>query len=132
MTQPGTAKQEPEASRSSLRRQLLRWLLPAMLLLLAAGALTAYTVALRSAISAYDRSLLDTALALAGQIQGQNGEPVLNLPKAAQEILLTDKYDQIFFRVLTADGRNIAGNYPERVNRPRKAKSPTNDAPRRA
>lgn len=96
--------------RPSLRRQLLHWLLPAMLLLLAAGALTAYSVALRSAVRAYDRALLDTAHALAGQIQASNGESVLNLPKAAQEILLTDKYDQIFFRVLTADGHDIAGD----------------------
>lgn len=94
----------------SLRRQLLHWLLPAMLLLLAAGALTAYSVALRSAVRAYDRALLDTAHALAGQIQASNGKAVLNLPKAAQEILLTDKYDQIFFRVLTADGHDIAGD----------------------
>lgn len=95
---------------NSLRRQLLRWLLPAMLLLLAAGALTAYSIALRSAIRAYDRALLDTALALAGQIRSSEGQPVLNLPKAAHEILLTDKYDRVFFRALTADGRDIAGD----------------------
>lgn len=82
-----------------------------MLLLLAAGALTAYSVALRSALHAYDHALFDTALAIAGQIHGRNGEAVLNLPSAAQEILLTDKYDQIFFRVLTADGRDLAGDH---------------------
>jgi len=95
---------------SSLRRQLLRWLLQAMLLLLAAGALTAYSVALGSAVRAYDRALLDTALALAGQIRSSAGQAVLNLPKAAHEILLTDKYDRVFFRVLTADGHDIAGD----------------------
>lgn len=100
----------PSRAASSLHRQLLRWLLPAMLLLLAAGALTAYSIALRSTIRAYDRSLLDTALALAGQIQTSRGEAVLNLPKAAHEILLTDKYDRTFFRVLTADGRDVAGD----------------------
>lgn len=97
-----------------------------MFLLLAAGALTAYSVALGNAIRAYDRALLDTALALAGQIQTRNGEPTLSLPKAAHEILLTDKYDQIFFRVLTADGRDIAGDHalpappdlPAEENRP--------------
>ena len=54
--------------RPSLKRLLLIWLLPAMLLLVAAGGLTAYGIALRSATQAYDRALLDTALALAGQI----------------------------------------------------------------
>lgn len=94
----------------SLRRQLLRWLLPAMLVLLAAGALTAYSVALGSAVRAYDRALLDTALALAGQIHSLDGKPTLDLPKAATEVLLTDNFDQIFFRALTPDGHHIAGD----------------------
>lgn len=93
----------------SLRRLLLRRLLPAMLLLIAASALTAYSVALRSALRAYDRSLLDTALALAGQLKMNEGHVALNLPKAANEVLLTDKYDRIYFRVLTPEGEHIAG-----------------------
>lgn len=95
--------------RPSLRSLLLRRLLPAMLLLIAASALTAYTVALRSALRAYDRGLLDTALALAGQLKMNEGRVALNLPKAANEILLTDKYDRIYFRVLTPEGGHIAG-----------------------
>lgn len=95
---------------TSLRQQLLLRLLPAMLLLLVAGALTAYSVALRSAVLAYDRALLDTALALAGQVSVGPGGPQLVLPKAAQDILLTDKYDTIFFRVLNADGSHVAGD----------------------
>lgn len=94
----------------SLRRQLLLRLLPAMLLLIVAGAFVAYSVALRSAVHAYDRALLDSALALAGQIRVVDGKPSLSLPHAAQEILLTDKDDEIFFRVLGADGQDIAGN----------------------
>ena len=81
-----------------------------MLLLLAAGAFTAYSVALDSAIRAYDRALLDTALALAGQVRSSNGQALLSLPKAAHEILLTDKFDQVFFRVLTAEGLDVAGD----------------------
>ena len=95
---------------TSLRRKLLLWLLPAMLLMMAAGALTAYSIALRSAIRAYDRALLDTALALAGQIHVRTGKLALNLPKEAEEILLTDKFDQIFFRVLDSDGHDIVGD----------------------
>jgi len=105
---------------TTLHRQLLRWLLPAMLLLLAAGAFTAYSVALGSAIRAYDRALLDTALALAGQIHSNGGQTVLTLPKAAHEILLTDKYDRVFFRVLTTDGHDVAGDphLPAPANHP--------------
>lgn len=81
-----------------------------MLAMMAAGAFTAYSIALRSAIHAYDRALLDTALALAGQIREHNGKLDINLPKAAEEILLTDKFDLIFFRVLASDGHDIAGD----------------------
>lgn len=94
----------------SLRRQLLLRLLPAMLLLLVAGALTAYSVALRSAILAYDRALLDTAIALAGQVHRVDAAVRLDLPAAAQKVLLTDKYDRIFFRVVAKDGSDIAGD----------------------
>jgi len=96
--------------RPSLRRLLLTWLLPAMLTLVAAGALTAYGIALRSATWAYDRALLDTALALSGQIRVVSGHPVLNLPAQAQEILLTDRYDNVFYEVIGPQGESVGGH----------------------
>lgn len=98
------------ASRPSLRRLLLVWVLPSMLGLVAAGALTAYGIALRSATWAYDRALLDTALALSGQIHVIDGYPVLNLPSQAQEILLTDRYDHVFYEVIGPQGESVAGH----------------------
>ncbi|HJW04146.1 MAG TPA: sensor histidine kinase [Azospira sp.] len=97
--------------RPSLKRLLLLWLLPAMLLLVAAGGLTAYGIALRSATQAYDRALLDTALALAGQIHVKDGQLQINLPSQAQEILLTDRYDQVFYEVIGPDDQFIAGHH---------------------
>ncbi|MDK9689757.1 sensor histidine kinase [Azospira sp.] len=94
----------------SLRRLLLIWLLPAMLALVAAGGLMAYGIALRSATWAYDRALLDTSLALSGQIHIVSGHPVLNLPSQAQEILLTDRYDNVFYEVIGPQGESVAGH----------------------
>ncbi len=96
--------------RPSLRRLLLVWLLPAMVALVTAGGITAYAIALRSATRAYDRALLDTALAIAGQIQIVGGVPVLNLPNQAEEILLTDRYDQVYFEVLGPENNFVAGH----------------------
>ncbi|MQY51681.1 HAMP domain-containing protein [Rhodocyclus tenuis] len=93
----------------SLRRQLALRLLPAVLLLILAGAYTAYNVARDSALLAYDRALLDTTLAISGQIHVERGEVHLTLPRGAEEILFVDKYDKISFRVLTTDGQQIAG-----------------------
>lgn len=94
----------------SLRILLLRRLLPAMLALLLAGAATAYWIALRSATAAYDRSLLDIALAISEQIRFSQGQPALQLSSQAKDVLLTDKFDQIYFSVQDSEGRQLAGD----------------------
>ena len=95
--------------QSSLRFLLLRWLLPAMLVLLLAGAMTAYSVALRSATKAYDRALFDTALAIVGQLTIRDGKPVLPLTAQARDVLLVDKFDQVFFAVRGPNGELLDG-----------------------
>lgn len=97
-------------SGHSLRELLLGWLLPPLVLLLAAGAIAAYQITLSAATQAYDRALLDGALALAKQIRTENGQTVLDLPPIAQQVLLTDKYDRIFYLVQGPRGEFIAGH----------------------
>jgi two-component system sensor histidine kinase TctE len=94
----------------SLRGLLLGRLLPAMLALVLASALVAYVIAHRAATLAYDRSLLDAALALAGQVHAENNATVLDLAPQAQEILLTDKYDRVLYEVIGPDGKSVAGH----------------------
>lgn len=94
----------------SLRLLLLRRLLPAMLALLAAGAAAAYWVALRSAISAYDHSLLDTtALAIVDQLRVVEGKPQLHLNPQARAVLLADNFDEIFFAVRGPNDELLGG-----------------------
>ena len=95
--------------QSSLRFLLLRRLLPAMLVLLLAGAMTAYSVALRSATKAYDRALFDTALAIVGQLTIRDGKLVLPLTAQARDVLLVDKFDQVFFAVRGPNGELLDG-----------------------
>lgn len=96
--------------KTSLRRKLLRMLLSGMLLMMVASAFIAYSIAFRSASRAYDRALLDTALGIAGQIHVSDNKLALVLPKEAEEILLTDNLDQIFFQVVDANGNSLGGN----------------------
>ncbi|HZX30028.1 MAG TPA: sensor histidine kinase [Rhodocyclaceae bacterium] len=96
-------------ARPSLRLQLLHRLLPAMLALLIAGAAMAYWVALRSATLAYDRSLLDAALAIAEQTRSVDGQFQLKLSPQAKAVLLTDKFDRIYFAVRGPKGELIDG-----------------------
>lgn len=94
---------------SSLQRLLLLRLLPALAILLLAGAGTAYWIAWRNATKAYDRALFDTALSIAEQLRLVDGKPALQLTPQARHILLIDKFDRIFFAVRDGEGRLLDG-----------------------
>ncbi len=94
----------------SLRRLLLSWLAPTLLVMLLGGALTAHFIALDAADTAYDRALQNSTLALANQIVIDRGILTLSLPPDAQRILLTDKYDRVYYLVLGPVGEYIAGH----------------------
>ena len=93
----------------SLRQQLLTWLVIPLALLLVAGTLFSYWVALRSATVTYDRALLDPALALAEHVHSEGESTVLDLPKVAQDVLRIDSYDRIYFSVTRLSGERLAG-----------------------
>ncbi len=93
----------------SLRKQLLSWLVLPLGALLVSSALLSYSVALRSAKVAYDRALLDPALSLAEHVRTVDGRLVLDLPKAALDVLRVDSLDRIYFSVTGPGGELIAG-----------------------
>jgi two-component system sensor histidine kinase TctE len=97
-------------STTSLRLMLIDRLLPAMLGLLLVGALAANWVALRAATKAYDRGLLDTAFAIAEQLRVVDGKLQLPLSQQARAVLLTDKFDQVFYAVHGSQGELLDGN----------------------
>ena len=93
----------------SLRRHLFSWLLPLMLLLLLAGGINAYLIALRTVNESYDRMLLDEAADIAEQVQKKDGVFVVEMSPAIKKILLNDEYDRIYYQVLGPQGEFIAG-----------------------
>ncbi|HSQ04847.1 MAG TPA: sensor histidine kinase N-terminal domain-containing protein [Burkholderiales bacterium] len=97
-------------ARDSLRAQLLWWVVPPVLGVVIVSAFISYTLALKFATEAYDTALFDAARSLAQQIQfGADGKATLDLPRAATEILESDPYDRIFYRVLDANGATVVG-----------------------
>lgn len=98
----------PNGGRS-LRQQLLTWLVAPLAILLLSGSLLSYGVALRSATVAYDRELLDPAMAIAEHVKTVGTQAVLELPTVAQDVLRIDSYDRVYFSVRSADGELIAG-----------------------
>lgn len=96
-------------ARESIRRRLLVFLIPTMLLLVAGAALVTYWVALRSADNAYDRALLDPIIDLAENIKSDGNGARLELSTDVQKALLNDQSDQLFFQIRSVDGKLIAG-----------------------
>ena len=94
----------------SLRFRLLRRLLWPLILMLALGEGMAYLLAQRVAIDSYDMDLLDDALDLAKQVEERNGHLLLELPKAAAQMLQNNNGDQVNYVVTDESKRIIAGD----------------------
>ena len=92
-----------------LRTQLLRWLLVPLTALLTVDTFVGYLVAVNFAQRAYDRVLLEIARDLSLHVRTAEGRLELMLPDQVRRVLLADQTDRIFFEVVDADGREIAG-----------------------
>lgn len=94
----------------SLRAHLLRLLLPPIAALLAVGAVVAYYPTIEPATQAYDQALVDIGLALGSHIRVGQTEYRFDLPPAVEQVLRTDRFDSIYYRVMSPAGLEIAGD----------------------
>jgi two-component system sensor histidine kinase TctE len=94
----------------SIRRRLLLFLIPSLLLLVVSASALTYFVALHVATSAYDRSLLDPALDMAANVKMDSDGPRLALLGQAQEALLYDHEDTLVFQIRAPGGAVVAGD----------------------
>jgi two-component system, OmpR family, sensor histidine kinase TctE len=95
---------------SSLRAQLLRLLLPPIAALLAVGAVVAYYPSMEPATEAYNQALVDIGIALGSYVRTADSGYTFDLPAAVEQALRTDRYDTIYYRVVSPEGSNIAGD----------------------
>jgi len=94
---------------TSLRRQLVSWLLAPLLAIWFIGGIMSYFIAVGFADLAHDRALFDSALTLASQVKSENGAIVVSAPDTALKMIAIDPYDKVFFRVTDPDHRLVAG-----------------------
>ena len=81
-----------------------------MATLLVAGAVGAYFLSLEPASDAYDQALVDVGIALGERIRSAGETVSFDLPRAAEQVMRTDKFDTIYYHVRHADGSALAGD----------------------
>jgi len=85
-------------------------LLPPIAGLLAVGAVVAYFPTVEPATQAYDQALVDIGLALGNHVRVTPAEYRFDLPPAVEQVLRTDRFDHIYYRVMSPSGLEIAGD----------------------
>jgi two-component system sensor histidine kinase TctE len=93
-----------------LRRYLMIWLLVPQLVLWAGAAVMSYQVAARYANLAIDRSLYQSSRALGRQVKPTGSGFLIDLPRAARDIIESDPDDQVYYMVSSPPGQFILGN----------------------
>ncbi len=94
---------------SSLRRQLLVWILGPLLLLFVVNSILAYRVAISTANQAYDRLLLASVKAIADRVTISGGEISVDIPYVALELFESNIRERIFYKVSGPDGATLTG-----------------------
>lgn len=94
---------------TSLRRQLVSWLLIPLLAIWVFGGFMSYIIAVRFADLAHDRSLFDSTLTLASEVKSEGGVIAVNQPDTALKMIAIDPYDKVYFKVSDPDHGIIAG-----------------------
>ncbi len=93
----------------SLRRRVVVWLLPPLIILMIINAYLSYRGALAVVNRAYDRSLQASLKAIAENTHSYDGHIVVNIPYSALELFEDGTDEHVFYAVRAPDGRTITG-----------------------
>ena len=94
---------------SSLRLQLLGWLLLPLALLVAVNTWVIYRSATETATLVQDRMLLGAVRIIAEQTYFKNGELHVEVPPAALELFESSSPDRVYYRVVSPRGALLLG-----------------------
>lgn len=111
--------------RRSLQARLILFLLPPLVLVMSVSVMVQYFFSLRPAMRAFDKDLVDTAIALREQLHLKDGHAIFRLSAESEQLLRSDQGDAIQYAVLAADGSLIAGDALLAIASPPLAPDPT-------
>jgi two-component system sensor histidine kinase TctE len=101
------ATHQPETA--TLRHQLLISLLAPIILVTLVSSVITYYYAFNFATLAYDYALFDSALDISRQARVTDGQLRIDLPRAALDMLESDKHDRIYYSVSDSKGAFFSG-----------------------
>lgn len=96
---------------SSIRLNLLKWLIAPLLLINLVGAGLTFWLAWAPTRTAWDQSLADAAWALVPRLKDNGTNVVIDLSQQAEQVLRVDHFDSIFFVVRDTAGATLAGDH---------------------
>ena len=94
----------------TLRRQLVIWLAIPLVVLWSTSTLIDYDIAHQFVTSAYDRSLLDSAIDIGKQIKIRNGSIHAELPEVVLDMLITGEPGKFYYQITGPHAEFIAGH----------------------
>lgn len=103
----------------SLRKQLLRWLLLPLLILIAIDSTLLYRIATHFQREAFDHSLYDAAVNISELVvesQGVNqenagpGDRQFHLRSEVRQAILSNQFDQMYYSIIDTQGRVVGGD----------------------
>ncbi len=97
-------------SERSLFGEILDWMLAPLLFVWPLSIAFTHYFANNVANFPYDQALREHVTAIARQVKIVSGRPVLSVPASTRALLRSDETDNVYFHVLTADGRLLAGD----------------------
>jgi two-component system sensor histidine kinase TctE len=95
---------------SSIRKQLLGWLMIPIVSLCVVSAISTYFIAMKITTQAYDAALMESARELANRTTMDRGRVVMDLSPAALAVFKEDNIDKFFYAAVAPDGSLIAGD----------------------
>jgi len=94
----------------SLRRTLLIWMLPPLLVIVAIGAATQYALTSRPAVESLDHALNDIVIVLGQMIQWNDGLASFSITPETEVAIRTNEPDKLYYAVLDPQQRLIGGD----------------------
>jgi len=107
---PAATEPPSRSLRLSIGQRLTLFLGLPLVAIILVSAWADYSIARRMAVHAYDQGLVDSTLALAARIAERDGRILVRLDASAIDILRADRADAVYFAILDAGGRLVAGD----------------------